>query len=197
MLVSATALMRYSGKKSWGTNMGDGTSINPWAKDEVPRHTYYGKDAVKKYEEMSGTKLNNAQKRIVEIEGFVNGYYKDHKGILTYGVGQTGEYIQKGFQAAFEDKRDFVENIFGPSGVVGEKMSTELIQLAFRGDIKPGYRWVKMFNEGDFEGASVELLNHQEYKEYKAAGKENSITKRLEVASNVMKTYKPIINTGG
>jgi len=76
-------------------------------------------------------------------------------------------------------------------------MSTELIQLAFRGDIKPGYRWVKMFNEGDFEGASTELLNHQEYKEYKAAGKENSITKRLEVASNVMKTYKPIINTGG
>lgn len=176
--------------------MGDGTSINPWTKGEVSRRTYYGKDAVKKYEEMSGTTLNKAQKRIVELEGFVNGYYKDHKGILTYGVGQTGEYIQKGFQAAFEDKRDFVENIFGPSGIIGEEMSTELIQLAFRGDIKTSHLWVKMFNEGDFQGASVELLNHKEYKEYKEAGKDNSITKRLEAASNMMKTYKPIIYTG-
>jgi hypothetical protein len=182
-------------KLRWGGNM-LGTAGSPWEGKDIHKHAYYGKKAVSHFEGLYNIKLTKPQKRIVEVEGFVNGYYKDHKGILTYGVGQTGEHIQKGFFSAFEDRQDKVEDIFGPVGMMSEDVSSELTQLMYRGDIKKSHKWVGMFKEGRYKDASVELLDHKEYKGYKAEGKTNSITERLERASSVIGTYKPTYQTG-
>lgn len=175
---------------------GTGTAVDPWDGKTLSQNTYYGKKAVSKYEELYKVKLTKPQRRITEIEGFVNGYYKDHKGILTYGVGQTGEYIQKGFIKGFEEKQSKVEDIFGNVERLGEDLSSELIQLVYRGDVKASHEWVSKFNTGDYTGAAAELLNHKEYQKLKSDGTINSITKRLEVASTVIGQYSPTYETG-
>jgi len=176
--------------------LGTGTVESPWEGDAITRNSYQGQEAVTHIESLYGIKLSNAQKRVVSLEGFVQGYYKDSKGNLTYGVGQTGEYIQKGFYASFEEQQDRVETIFGPIGLMSEEVSTELIQLMYRGDVKSSHRWVELFNKADYRRASLELLDHSEYKGYKESGKDNSITKRLEDASKVISVYKPTYETG-
>ena len=175
---------------------GTGTALDPWYGESLSQNVYYGKKAVAKYEELYKVKLTKPQRRITEIEGFVNGYYKDYKGGLTYGIGQTGEYIQKGFIEGFKDKLNKVETIFGNVERLGEGLSSELIQLAYRGDVKASHDWVSKFNTGDYTGAAAELLNHKEYQKLKSEGTINSITKRLEVASTVIGQYTPTYETG-
>ncbi|MCS5551280.1 MAG: hypothetical protein NZ811_07170 [Gammaproteobacteria bacterium] len=175
---------------------GKGTAGSPWEGNEVLNNTQLGKDAISHVEELYNIKLNPAQKRIVGVEGFVDGYYKNSDGVLTYGIGQTGEHIQKGFLSAFEAHQDKVENIFGPIGMMSEAVSSELIQLMYRGDVKKSHKWVDMFKKANYKGAAIELLDHAEYKRHKASGKEKGITKRLERASKVISEYNPIYETG-
>jgi hypothetical protein len=176
--------------------LGTGTVESPWEGASITKNSYRGEEAVTHIESLYGITLSNAQKRVVSLEGFVPGYYKDSKGNLTYGVGQTGEYIQKGFYSSFEDHQDRVETVFGPIGMLNEEVSNELIQLMYRGDIEKSNKWVGLFNKANYKGAALELLDHKEYRGYKESGIANSITERLEKASKVISEYNPTYETG-
>ena len=66
------------------------------------KKVFHGADAVAKVSENLGRPLTFAEQRVVEEEGYVATPYLDTKGVLTQGVGQTGEWIEKGFEAAFQ-----------------------------------------------------------------------------------------------
>jgi len=173
-----------------------GTKENPWTKGEVPKHTLYGNAAIKEVESIYGIKLTAPQKRIVTLEGFVPGFYKDDRGVMTYGVGQTGEWIDKGFVAAYEHHQDLAEDIFGSFNRFTPELQGELMSLTYRGDVKRGYNWVRQFNQGNYEEAADQLLIHREYMDRKASGKKDGVVKRLEDASNIIKNFVPQLRVG-
>jgi len=170
-------------------NLGDGTRENPWTGSAVWRNSLKGKAAVKEVEERYNVKLSAPQKRIVELEGFVPGFYMDDakEPVLTYGVGQTGEYINSGFVAAYEEHQMRAEKTFGPLSQFSEKLQGELMSLVYRGDFKPGYNWVRQFNEGRFEDAADTLLIHREYMDRKKANPDDGVVKRLDAASQAIR----------
>jgi hypothetical protein len=62
----------------------------------------------------------------------------------------------------------------------------------YRGDtrLKSGKtaKWVKLFNEGKYEKAATELLDHKEYKKRKSNNPNDGVVKRLErAAMNIAK----------
>lgn len=164
-------------------------NLEPIPKEEVQNspYTFHGEDAIKEVEKLEGT-LTPAQKRVIELEGFVSRPYYDTKGIVTYGVGQTGDFIKPGgFKEAFNTHVDRVRKKVPIFDKLPEEVQTELIQTDYRGDVGADHKWVDHLNNKRFYKAGEEFLNHTEYKGLKEAGIENSITKRLESLSNALK----------
>ena len=158
---------------------------------------YAGEKAIKQVELREGP-LSKKQKRVVAIEGFVDGYYKDHKGIKTYRAGQTGEFMNKGFIASYNSFEKEVQKTFKDYSTLPEYLQSELVQLAYRGDVynpknKKPYQWVTDFNEGKYKISASELINHDEYREYKSSfnpiTRNNSIVKRIDAARESILQY--------
>jgi hypothetical protein len=179
---------------------GKGTKDEPWTGSSVWRNALKGPAAVREVEKRYGIQLTAPQKRIVELEGFVPGFYMDDakQPVLTYGVGQTGEYIDKGFVAAYEHHQGIIEQGLGPLKQFSEKLQGELMSLVYRGDYKHGYNWVRQFNEGRFEDAADTLLIHREYMDRKKANPDDGVVKRLEAAADAIRNAgKDVLQSSG
>jgi len=146
--------------------------------------TYHGQQAVDKVEAQEGP-LDATEKRIVEVEGLVDGEYEDDKGVITSGVGQTGENIGKPFKETVAKYVKRTKGVFEGFDDFSEELQAELVQLTYRGDVKSSYKWVKHFNKGDYQLAATELLDNKDYLKRKADG-DDGVTKRLEEASEVI-----------
>lgn len=144
--------------------------------------TYFGTDAIKQVELKEGRQLSLAERRVVEEEGFVDGYYKDDKGIETGGVGQTGKWKTKSFTETFESHAKDAKRLIKNFDKLPEDLQAEFIQITYRGDVQQSPNMRKLFNLGKFEEAASELLNNQEYKKRKAKG-DDGVTRRLEALS--------------
>jgi GH24 family phage-related lysozyme (muramidase) len=170
-----------------------GTRENPYksSKDIPSSLKLSGPSAVKKVEQLIGGSLTLAQRRVVEEEGFVNAFYYDDakKPVLTYGIGQTNEYIDKGFLESFNAHKKRAMEAIPRLKDMPEELQAEIIQLEYRGDLrsKTGnlYKWVNQINNGEYNAAAKELLNHSEYKERKEKGNDG-VTRRLEIAQNAI-----------
>tara|TARA_R110000737_G_scaffold257705_1_gene266301 strand:- start:451 stop:4863 length:4413 start_codon:yes stop_codon:yes gene_type:complete len=151
---------------------------------------YYGRDAINEVVKREGA-LTSDQEYVVEHEGFVDGEYKDTKGIVTSGVGQTGEFIGRSFKETYEGQRQRVKKKIPNYDTLSENQQKALMSLGYRGDMKKDYNWVKLFNKGEYDKAAVELLDHTEYKKLKGivkkGGKVSGIIGRLEEASRLLK----------
>ena len=152
---------------------------------ELKDNTYFGSDAVKMVEKREGA-LTPIEKRVVSLEGFVDGTYKDTKGIVTSGVGQTGIWRGKPFKSAVREHinraKELVPNFQGLS----EELKAELVQLVYRGDIKASNKWLKAFNKGNYKEAEKLFRNHREWQGYIKSGKGGNIPDRLEAAAKAI-----------
>jgi len=160
-------------------------------KSEGGEHVvHYGRDAVNEVVEREGA-LTPEQEYVIEHEGFVDGEYKDTKGIVTSGVGQTGEFIGRSFKETYEGQQKRVKEKIPNYDNLSEKKQKALMSLGYRGDMKKDYNWVKLFNSGEYDKAAIELLNHKEYLKYKKIAREggdvSGIIGRLEEASEFIK----------
>ena len=70
------------------------------------KDVYHGADAITKVSENLGRPLTYAEQRVVAEEGYRATPYLDTKGVTTQGVGQTGEWIEKGFDAASQKNEE-------------------------------------------------------------------------------------------
>jgi len=145
----------------------------------------YGQQAINKVEDMEG-ELTPEQRRVVELEGYNEGAYDDTKGIKTSGVGQTGEYMGMSFKDAFKAHEDLTSNYIPNYKDLPTNVRGELVQLAYRGDLQQSPTFRKLFNEGRYQEASEELLNHDEYK---AEDTPKHIKERLEDASRIVADF--------
>lgn len=145
----------------------------------------YGNDAIKKVMSMEG-ELTYAQRRVIEEEGFVNGLYEDSKGIITYGVGQTGEWINKTFKESFEVHKKDAAGLLSDFDNYPEYLQAELIQAAYRGDLQGSPTFRKHMNAGRYQEAAIEFLNNNEYKELLPKRDTNGIPARMERVQNAV-----------
>ena len=156
------------------------------AKEEAAK-MLHGQKAVDKVEELEG-ELTPVQRRIVELEGYVPTEYEDTKGIVTKGVGQTGNYMDMSFKEVAEIHEDVARNLINDYDELPVELQAELAQLAYRGDLQQSNETVALFNKGKYEEASVELLNK---KEFKSEDTPEHIKQRLRDASRAMAMYEP------
>jgi GH24 family phage-related lysozyme (muramidase) len=159
--------------------------------------TYHGNAAVRQVRKNLGRDLTNLEKRIVMIEGYVAGEYRDTvrskkhpKGVRTSGVGQTGDWIEKGFPAALEHHVQRAKKRVTNYDNLPEYMQNELVQSEYRGDLalKSGRtsKAVNLFNKGEYSEAADEFLRHDEYLNPDTS---SGIKERLKATSDAMRRY--------
>jgi len=151
-------------------------------------HIFYGADAVAKVKAVEGNIPPEAE-RIIELEGFVDVPYLDHKGIVTVGVGQTGDFMRKSFMETFREKEEDVAEIIDNYETFPSYLKAELVQAMYRGDIKKGHNWVKQVNQGKFKKASDTFLIHKEYEDLLKTDPDNGVVARLEAVSKALRQY--------
>ena len=178
-----------------------GTKENPYTKAELGKSGVYftGDAAVNEVQERMGRKLTKAEKRIIGLEGFVDGYYLDSKGVLTRGVGQTRDYAKgntslSGFDSAFQEHVESAKNRKNMSGFgnYSPELQAELIQAEYRGDLGFSPTFRKLLEGATTQEqrniAADEFLNNDDYRKSVAANKANpgshGIQARMDAVAN-------------
>ena len=137
----------------------------------------HGRAAVKAVEVAEARKLSVEEERVVMLEGYATTLYQDHKGIDTYGVGQTGEWISKSFRDSFNHHVNRVRNRLPDYDKYPQYLRTELIASEYRGDLGLSPKTIGLIRDGRFKAAAEEFLDH---KEYKNPNTPTGVRKRLE-----------------
>jgi GH24 family phage-related lysozyme (muramidase) len=154
--------------------------------------TLHGKEAIKMVEQLEDRELNTKERRVVELEGFVPVVYKDSKGIDTFGVGQTGEFINKGFKESFDVHENRTRACIKDYDYLPEYLQAELVQAEYRGDLGMSPKFRKLFNQGLYEEAAMEFLDHAEYKDPETP---TQIKNRLYAVAEAVRKYKYLHRT--
>lgn len=148
--------------------------------------TLFGSQAIEEVTRLEGP-LTKAQEAIIEDEGYVNGFYDDDVGVKTGGVGQTGKFLKMSFKESFAEKEDVARKLFTNYDKFGEEIQAAVMSAVYRGDAKASFKWVKLMNQGRFDEAAEEFLDHDELRERKSRGNDG-VVKRMERISNIVRT---------
>ena len=131
--------------------------------------------------------MDEIQKYVITHEGFVGGEYKDTKDITTSGVGQTGKYMGMTFKEAYGEHLNDAKAMVPKFDQLDGDRQKAIMSLAYRGDLAQSSTFRKLLNQGKYEEASIELLDHEEYLDYKKNDPSNGIVHRLEEAARFIK----------
>jgi len=176
-----------------------GTKENPYTSLEELKKSnayYAGGKAVSEVEKRLNRRLTPEEKRIVELEGFVDGYYKDSKGVLTRGIGQTGAYAEgetslSGFDKAYQDhlNRLKAREGMGMFDKYSPSLRQELVQAEYRGDLGQSPNFRKILAEAktaeDYNKAADEFLRNQDY--VKAKESNSGVAPRMEAVADAVR----------
>jgi hypothetical protein len=154
--------------------------------DGNPVKVFYGHQAIAEVERLENRKLSPIECRVVVEEGFVPEVYRDTKGVLTYGVGQTGKYINMGFKASFEAHVEKAKKMIKGYETFPEYLQEELIQCCYRGDLGMSPKTVKYINRGEYIAASEEFLDNAEFRSIKTPV---SIKQRMKGLADALRQY--------
>lgn len=138
--------------------------------------------------------------RIMELEGFIpeaEQAFANEK-YYTIGYGTYGPQVKKGQTITKKEAEVLLKETELPKRIkaaqdmfdnfdnFSDDLKIELIQGMYRGDFKKTHKTVQLINEGKWEEASKEFLNHKEYKTAKELGDKSDrpgIVPRLEAIS--------------
>lgn len=157
----------------------------PIPHSRVDEYALHGDEAIKAVEKLYGP-LDKIGRRVVELEGFVPVKYLDKKGVPTIGVGQTGEFMEKGFPESLKHHINRVKERVSNFDELPEDVQAELVQAEYRGDLGLSPKTIKLLNKGRFKEAAKEFLDHKEYKKYKKEGGGGNIPTRLEAVAQAI-----------
>lgn len=125
----------------------------------------HGKQAIAAIEKKENRELSYKEKRVVELEGYVDGIYTCTKGIKTTGVGQTGKWLTKTFKESFEHHEDLTRKLIPSYDELPETLQAELVQSTYRGDLGGSPNAVALFNKGKYIASAQEFLRNAEYED--------------------------------
>jgi GH24 family phage-related lysozyme (muramidase) len=122
-----------------------------------------GEQAVQHVSQMEGRPLSPKEARVIQLEGYVPYTYLDTKNVPTYGVGQTGKWMDKPFSETFAKHEDRARKAIAKYDELPEYLQAEIVQAEYRGDLGSSPTFRKLFNKGKYKEAAKEFLNHEEY----------------------------------
>lgn len=155
---------------------------------EVGNNFFLGQDAIEAVEAKEGRSLSLPEKRVVELEGFTTVPYTDTKGVVTSGVGQTGEFRGKSFRESFKVHEAKTKKLVPNLDNFSEELKAELIQATYRGDLGISKKARSLINEGKYKEAAKEFLDNDDYREAVASG--SGIADRMEAVANALRNEK-------
>lgn len=141
--------------------------------------------------------------RIIELEGFIpeaERAFANEKH-YTIGYGTYGPQVKKGQtitkaeaevllrETELPKRIKMAQDMFDNFDSFSDDLKIELIQGMYRGDFKKTHKTVQLINEGKWEEASKEFLNHKEYQTAKELGDKSDragIVPRLESISSAI-----------
>lgn len=142
---------------------------------------YHGKQAIEQAEKFLGRPLKPEERRACYLEGYSDEVYLDTKGIETFGMGQTGEWIRKGLDAALNHHFLRVLARIPDYLYLPEYLRAELYQAEYRGDLGHSPKTCKLINAREFELAASEFLDNEEYRTAP-----DSIRRRMRAVSTAL-----------
>jgi len=145
---------------------------------------YHGRSAVEAAERFLGRKLDPAERRACWLEGYSDEVYLDTKGIETFGMGQTGEWITKGLDAALNAHKLRVLGRFPDYTTYPEYLQVELYQAEYRGDLGHSPYTCRLICARKFDDASEEFLDSEDYR-----SSPDSIRRRMESVALALSLY--------
>jgi hypothetical protein len=146
---------------------------------------YYSIKAQKIMRDKLGRSLTNKEKRVLSEEAYVDGRYYD-VGEIASGVGQTGEFMDKGFVASLQEHEERVRRELPDYDLYPEYLQEEFLQSMYRGDILISPLAMDHFRAGRYDEASKEFLDHAEYKNKRTP---KQIKARIKSVSDAMAKY--------
>ncbi len=151
---------------------------------EVHKFSYKGRKAIAEVEKREDIKLTDKEKHIVKLEGFVDRKYYDKKKVVTYGVGQTGEFMNKTVRESIQQHEKELAVVLPKYSSLHETVQKHLLASYYRGMIQLSPRFQKLFNTGKFTEAADEFLRADDYLDKDA---EPGVKKRMEATSDAVR----------
>lgn len=124
----------------------------------------HGREACDALEQAEGIELTEVERRVVMCEGYATELYRDTKDILTGGVGQTGEWLNRPFRDAFAHHADRAASRFPNFRLFPSYLRTELVASEYRGDLGLSPKACEHIRNGRWEVAAGEFLDNDEYR---------------------------------
>lgn len=100
---------------------------------------------------------------LLSLEGYRSEPYRDTKGILTSGVGQTGIYRDMTFHQAYKAHKYRAMARFPQWESFRSDLRAHLIAAEYRGSLGGSPNTVRLINEGKWQDAAREFLRNDEY----------------------------------
>lgn len=144
---------------------------------EAQKRALKGSAAVRAVEELMGRELNRNERKIVVEEGYSPNRYLDTKDIITRGVGQTAEYLDKSFGEVLEAKDKELRAYLPDYPLFTERLQDALFSNNYRGSLGQSKKTRRLINEGKFKEAAFEFLDNDEYRNPETS---KGIKKRFE-----------------
>tara|TARA_R100000935_G_scaffold39689_1_gene61143 strand:- start:11 stop:670 length:660 start_codon:yes stop_codon:yes gene_type:complete len=158
---------------------------------------YTDRNAINEVQKRLDRELSPEEKRIVELEGFVDAYYLDDRDVLTRGVGQTKKYAEgenalSGFSGAYQQHAKSLRALSGMGNYdsYSPALRQELMAAHYRGDLgqSPAFRELLYSAETpeDYNVAAKEFLNNKDYlSRLKSGG--DGVTDRFKAVVGALK----------
>ena len=144
----------------------------------------YGKAAIAAAEKHLGRVMRPEERRACYLEGFADEVYLDSKKIPTFGMGQTGEWIEKGLEAALKYHFNRVAERLPQFVFYPEFLRCELFQAEWRGDLGNSPVASGLIRGREYSEAAKEFLDNAEYR-----SAPDSIQRRMEAVATALHLY--------
>ena len=170
----------------------EGLRSNPVSNAKVLKSPLmqYGDKAVKALEQREGP-LTYVEQRVAEEEGFFNGFYYDSKGVVTFGAGQTQQYMDKSFKETVKAREQVTKKLIKAYDKLPDTIQAELVQSVYRGGLSGSPKTIKLINENNHQAAAKAFLNNDEYR--KAKRENSGIAKRMEKTARAIRMMSAIL----
>ena len=169
----------------------EGLKTNPVPNSKVMQSSlmHFGEKAVEAIEKREGA-LSLTERRVAEEEGFFNGYYLDSKKVLTFGVGQTREFMDKTFKESVAAKTNVLKAKITSFDSIPEPLQAELVQSAYRGGLTGSPTALKLINKRQYQAAAKAFLDNAEYRQAKRD--DSGIAPRMEKTARAIRLLSSI-----
>lgn len=152
----------------------------------------HGENALKEVESLLGVSRQEmpvGMALLVKHEGYSEEPYRDDKGVLTVGVGQTGVYASMPFPMVYERFHKLAQRYTPNLKELPEEAQGAILLATYRGTWGQSPKTRRLFSQGEYKEAAKEFLNNEEYLSRKKKGGDG-VTKRMEYIASVLKSLE-------